>query len=131
MFINKVHFCLLFVQASCSRTGCVCSSGSVTVRTHWDRSGQPAACIRWTVTTAAALTDSSSAPITAARPPAPGAPGPVGHCAAFPVGRAGEPDTGEGKPLINTQCSNYPFAFGGALFFSAHPATKYVTRTLC
>ncbi len=90
------------VQANCSRTGCVCSCGSVTVWTHWDRFGQPAAGIRWTVTTAAALMDSSSAPITAARPPAFGAPGPVGRRAAFPVGRAKGPDTGEEKKLTNT-----------------------------
>lgn len=75
----------------------MCSCGSVTVWTHWDRFGQPAAGIRWTVTTAAALMDSSSAPITAARPPARGAPGPVGRHAACPVGRDREPDTGEGK----------------------------------
>lgn len=82
----------------------MCSCGSVTVRTHWDRSGRLAAGIRWTVTTAAALMDSSSAPITAARPPAVGAPGPVGHCAAFPVARARGPDTGEEKkvtPIIS------------------------------
>ena len=96
-------------QASCSRTGCVCSCGSVTAWTRWDRCGRPAAGTRWTVTTAAALTDSSSAPITAARPPAPGAPGPAGRPAACPVGRAREPDTGEGteahkhlKTLIST-----------------------------
>lgn len=80
----------------------MCSCGSATVLTHWDRFGQPAAGIRWTVTTAAALTDSSSAPMTAARPPAFGAPGPVGHHAAFPVDRARELDTGEGRQLINT-----------------------------
>lgn len=72
----------------------MCSCGSATAWTHWDRFGQPVAGIRWTATTAAALMDSSSAPITAARPPAFGAPGPVGQRAAFPVGRAGEPDTG-------------------------------------
>lgn len=73
----------------------MCSFGSVTVWTHWDRPGQPAAGIMWTVTTAAALTDSSSAPITAASLLVVGAPGPAGLHAVFPVGRAREPDTGE------------------------------------
>lgn len=72
----------------------VCSFGSVTAWTWWDTSGQPAAGITWTVTTAAALTDSSSAPITAVRPHAVGVPGPAGHHVVFPVGRAREPDTG-------------------------------------
>lgn len=80
----------------------MCSCGSVTAWTHWDRFGQPAAGIRWTVTTAAALMDSFSAPITAARPPAFGVPGPVGHRAVCPVGRAREPDTGEEMKLTNT-----------------------------
>ena len=78
------------------------SYGNVTVWTRWDRSGQPAAGIRWTVTTAAALMGSSSAPITAARHPAFGAPGPAGRRVAFPVGRARKPDTGEERKLINT-----------------------------
>lgn len=85
------------VQASCSKTGYVCSSGSVTAWTHWDMCGRPAVHIKQTVTTAAAPTDSSCAPIRAARPPASGAPGPAGRCAASPVGRAREPDTGEDK----------------------------------
>lgn len=74
----------------------------MTAWTHWDRFGQLAAGIRWTVTPATVLMDNSSAPITAARPPAFGAPGPVGHRAAFPVGRAREPDTGEEKTFNNT-----------------------------
>lgn len=69
----------------------------MTAWTRWDRFGRPAAGMRWTVTTAAALTDSSSAPITAARLLAVGAPGPAGRHAAFPVGRAREPDTGKDK----------------------------------
>lgn len=80
----------------------MCSYGSVTVWTRWDRFGLLAAGTMWTVTTAAALTDSSSAPITAAKPPACGAPGPVGRPAAFPVGRAREPDTGEEQNLTNS-----------------------------
>lgn len=75
------------------------SCGSATAWTHWGRFGRPAAGIRWSVTTAAALTDNSSAPITAASPSALGAPGPVGRHAAFPVGRAREPDTGKEKKL--------------------------------
>lgn len=83
----------------------MCSCGSVTVWTHWDRLGLLAAGIRRTVTTAAALMDSSSAPITAVKPPACGAPGPVGRPAAFPVGRVREQDTGEEQNFTNT-CLN-------------------------
>ncbi|KAM7370189.1 hypothetical protein PAMP_011460 [Pampus punctatissimus] len=90
--------------ASCNRTVCVCNSGSVTAWTHWDRFGRPAACIRWTVTTVAALMDSSSAPITAARPPALGAPGPVGRHVVFPAGRAREPDTDCEAPFMYSAC---------------------------
>ncbi|KAF7642025.1 hypothetical protein LDENG_00266040, partial [Lucifuga dentata] len=80
--------------ATCSRTVCVFSCGSVTAWTCWGRFGRRAASIRWTVTTAPVLTDSCCAPITAARPPAVGAPGPAGRHAALPVGGAKEPNTG-------------------------------------
>lgn len=73
----------------------MCSCGSATVWTHWGRFGWPAARIRWTATTAPALTDSCSAATTAARLPVCGAPGPAGLPAVFPVDRAREPDTGE------------------------------------
>lgn len=71
------------------------SSGSATAWTRWVRSGPLAAGTTPTVTTAAAPMGGSSAPTTAARPPACGAPGPAGRRAAFPVGGAREPDTGE------------------------------------
>lgn len=73
----------------------MCSCGSATVWTRWDRSGLPAAGTTRIVTTAAALTGGCSAPITAAKPRACGALGPAGRPAAFPAGRAGGPDTGE------------------------------------
>lgn len=75
----------------------MCSFGSVTAWTRWGRFGQPVAGTRWTVTTAAALTDSSSAPITAARGPACGARGPAGRRAAFPADPARKPDIGDEK----------------------------------
>lgn len=71
--------------------------GSATAWTCWATFGRLAAGTRWTVTTAAALTDGSSAPITAASPPAPGARGPAGQRVAFPVGGVREPDTGREK----------------------------------
>lgn len=90
----------VWVQVNCSRMASVCSFGSVTAWTRWGRFGQPVAGTRWTVTTAAALTDSSSAPITAARGPACGARGPAGHRAAFPADPARKPDIGDEKKNV-------------------------------
>lgn len=81
----------------------MCSCGSATAWTRWVRCGLLVAGIMPTVTTAAARTDSYSAPITAARAPAYGAPGPVGRHAAFPVGGDRELDTGEEDHLL-CQC---------------------------
>lgn len=81
----------------------MCSCGSATAWTRWVRCGLLAAGTTSTVTTAAAPTDSCSAPITAARAPAFGAPGPVGRPAAFPVGVARELDTGEEADFLK-QC---------------------------
>lgn len=99
--------CLCF-QGSYSRTGPVCSCGSVTVWTHWDTFGRRAAPIKHSVTTAPVLTDNSSAPITAVKPPAHGAPGQAGLHAALPVGGARGLDTG--KTVITHShkvCSEY------------------------
>lgn len=85
----------------------MCSCGSATVWTRWGRCGLLAAGTTPTVTTAAALTDSYSAPITAARAPAYGALGPVGRHAAFPVGGVRELDTGEED---NLPCWCFVFA---------------------
>lgn len=73
----------------------MCSCGSATAWTRWVRCGLLVAGTMRTATTAAAPTGSSSAPITAARAPVCGAPGPVGRPAAYLVGGAREPDTGE------------------------------------
>lgn len=72
----------------------VCICGSVTAWTRRAKFGPLAAGIRSTATTAAAPMGSWSAPITAARPHALGALGPIGHRVALLVGTDGEPDTG-------------------------------------
>ena len=109
------------IQVSCSRTECVCTCGSVTVWTYWDRFGWPAAGTRWTVTTAAALMDSLCAPITAARLLVFGAPGLVGHHAVFPVGGAREPDTGEEQTGYNYTYQTFFFCTNCSLNFIQLP----------